>query len=54
MSAILKVADGQVIMTEYTLRVDGAIIDASNDHDRLNSFRVKAISSLVWKRPCMA
>jgi FKBP-type peptidyl-prolyl cis-trans isomerase SlyD len=32
MSAILKVADGQVIMTEYTHRVDGAIIDASSDH----------------------
>jgi FKBP-type peptidyl-prolyl cis-trans isomerase SlyD len=32
MSAILKVADGQVIMMEYTHRVDGAIIDASSDH----------------------
>jgi FKBP-type peptidyl-prolyl cis-trans isomerase SlyD len=32
MSAVLKVADGQVIVMEYTLRVDGKIIDASSDH----------------------
>ena len=32
MSAILKVADGQVIVMEYTLRVEGEIIDASTDH----------------------
>lgn len=32
MSAVIKVADGQFIMMEYTLRVDGKIIDASIDH----------------------
>jgi FKBP-type peptidyl-prolyl cis-trans isomerase SlyD len=32
MSAVLKVADGQVIEMDYTLRVDGAIIDASSEH----------------------
>jgi len=32
MSEVLKVADGQVIMMEYTLQVDGEIIDTSADH----------------------
>ncbi len=32
MEGILKVADGQVISMDYTLRVDGVIIDASTDH----------------------
>lgn len=32
MSELLKVADGQVIEMEYTLKVDGETIDTSADH----------------------
>ena len=32
MSEVLKVADGQVIVMEYTLQVDGEIIDTSAGH----------------------
>ena len=32
MSDVLKVADGQVIVMEYTLQVDGEIIDTSAGH----------------------
>ena len=32
MDEVLKVADGQVIVMDYTLRVDGEIIDTSEDH----------------------
>jgi len=32
MSEVLKVADGQVIVMEYTLQVDGEIIDTSVGH----------------------
>jgi FKBP-type peptidyl-prolyl cis-trans isomerase SlyD len=32
MDEVLKVADGQVIVMDYTLRVDGEIIDTSEGH----------------------
>jgi FKBP-type peptidyl-prolyl cis-trans isomerase SlyD len=32
MSATLKVADGQVVVMEYTLKVDGETIDTSDGH----------------------
>jgi FKBP-type peptidyl-prolyl cis-trans isomerase SlyD len=32
MSEILKVADGQVVSMEYSLKVDGEMIDTSEDH----------------------
>ena len=33
MSEIMKVADGQVIVMEYTLQVDGETIDTSDGHE---------------------
>ena len=35
MSEILKVQDGQVVLMEYTLRVDGEILDSSSGHEPL-------------------
>lgn len=35
MSEILKVEDGQVVAMDYTLRVDGEIVDTSEGHEPL-------------------
>jgi FKBP-type peptidyl-prolyl cis-trans isomerase SlyD len=35
MSEILKVQDGQVVSMDYTLRVDGDVIDSSSGHEPL-------------------
>ena len=35
MSEVLKVQDGQVVSMDYTLRVDGEVMDSSNGHEPL-------------------
>jgi len=52
MSKDLKIEDGQVVSMDYTLHVDGQVVDTPMGAGRWNSFREQATSSPAWSVNC--